>query len=46
MPVATAPGTGSCTSVRAPACAASCAIPEPIVPAPQTPTAPLIAVGR
>ena len=35
--------SGSCTSVRAPAAAASCAMPAPIVPAPRTPTIATIA---
>ena len=36
-PRCAAPSTGSCTSVRAPAIAASWAMPAPIVPAPTTP---------
>ena len=36
-PRSRASGTGSCSSVRAPAAAASCAIPAPMVPAPTTP---------
>src|SRR4051794_4122815 len=37
-PRSSAAGSGSWTSVRAPAAAASCAMPAPIVPAPRTPT--------
>src|SRR5215212_696597 len=39
-PRSSAAASGSCTSVRAPAAAASCAMPAPIVPAPRTPTTP------
>jgi hypothetical protein len=39
-PRSSASASGSCTSVRAPAAAASCAIPAPIVPAPRTATTP------
>ncbi len=37
-PRSSASASGSCTSVRAPAAAASWAMPAPIVPAPRTPT--------
>ena len=37
-PRSSAPGTGSCRTVSSPDCAASWAIPPPIVPAPTTPT--------
>src|SRR3954447_2706556 len=41
IPGASASGTGSCSSVRAPACRqASWAMPAPIVPAPTTPMVP------
>ena len=37
-PRSSASGTGSCSRVRMPAAAPSCAIPAPMVPAPTTPT--------
>ena len=37
-PRSSASPSGSCTSVRAPLAAASCAMPDPMVPAPRTPT--------
>ena len=45
-PRSSASGTGSCSSVRAPASAASWAMPAPIVPAPTTPIEPGRTVGR
>ncbi len=50
IPRSSASGIGSCSSVLAPASAASCAIPAPIVPAPATPIvsgrSALTALGR
>ena len=46
QPALARPGTGSCRSVRAPAAAASCAIPAPMVPAPTTPMTSGISLTR
>ena len=45
-PRSRASATGSCSSVRAPAAAASCAIPAPMVPAPTTPMTSGISLTR